>query len=267
MNRTWNTLFSAMVVMGFLNGIAHRVLPAIVADPAGAVLGGFGISLVVWAALAVVTYFLWDGPDRPLTWRDQAVAALAIMMFVAPAPPLSWMALMFIGVHVAFTSPHGSRYRRGAIILLALIVPMFWSRVVFTLVGDQLLRLDAAMVAMATGAERVGNAIAFADGWGYFWIAPGCSSVANISLAFLTFVLVSRIPDRYARVPFPYCLFAVAAVVAINVLRMAITGISREHHALLHGTLGTVAVGWLSLAAMVGISLAGLKRGTLRAEA
>lgn len=253
--------------MGFLNGIAHRALAAVAADPTDAVLGGFGISLVVWAALAAAACFLWGGPDRPLAWRDQAVAALAIVMFLVPAAPLSWVALMFVGIHVAFTSPHGSRHRRGAIILLALIVPMFWSRVLFTLVGDQLLRLDAAMVAMATGAQRVGNAIAFADGWGYFWIAPGCSSVTNVSLAFLAFVLVSRIPDRDERVPFRYCLFAVAAVVAINVLRMAITGISREHHALLHGTVGTMAFGWLSLAVMVGFSLAGLRKGSLRAAA
>ncbi len=119
--------------MGFLNGIAHRAFAAIAADPANAVLGGFGISLVVWAALATAVYFLWGGPDRPFTWRDQAVAAVAIMMFLAPAAPLSWVALMLVGVHVAFTSPQGSRHMRGAIILLALIVPMFWSRVLFTL--------------------------------------------------------------------------------------------------------------------------------------
>jgi hypothetical protein len=52
MNTTWNALFSGIVVMGFLNGIAHRALAAVAADPTDAVLGGFGISLVVWAALA-----------------------------------------------------------------------------------------------------------------------------------------------------------------------------------------------------------------------
>ncbi|WP_353646484.1 hypothetical protein [Mesorhizobium sp. WSM2239] len=48
------------------------------------------------------------------------------------------------------------------------------------------MRLNAGLVAQVTGAPRFGNSIAFGDGWGYYWIAPACSSIANISLEFLT---------------------------------------------------------------------------------
>jgi hypothetical protein len=258
----WNVTFAGMAAIGFLNGSAHRALKALTEDPAGAIRGTFGISVIVWTALVAAVVFLWGGPDRDLARRDVVVAALALLLFLAPAAPLSWVGLTLVAVYLARTSAPGSRHRRGAIILFAVTVPMFWSRLAFSVIGDYLLRLDAALVALVTGAQRAGNAIAFADGWGYYWIAPACSSVANVSLAFLTYVLASEFPDRPGRIPTRYCLLAIGAVVAINIARMSVTGVSRAHYELMHGPAGTLLAGWLTLAAMVGICLFGASRKT-----
>jgi hypothetical protein len=55
-------------------------------------------------------------------------------------------------------------------------------------------------------------------------------------------------------------LLAIFSVVALNIARMGITGISRAHHDLMHGPLGTTLADWLSLAAMTGICWWGIHR-------
>lgn len=263
----WNSLFAGLVAVGFINGSTHRMLAAFDENPAGALLNGFGLSVIVWAALAVALALLSTAPAAPLGRRDWLVAGTALVLFTIPVGPLAWLGLMLVGAYLAATSAAGTRARRAGLIVLALIVPMFWSRVVFSLFGDALLRFDALLVSLAIGARRTGNALAFADGWGYYWIAPPCSSVANISLAVLTYILVSNLSDRRAKIPLFYAVLAVVSVVAINVGRMAITGISRAHYDLMHGPYGAAATSALSLAAMVGICLIGWRRSLAHATA
>jgi hypothetical protein len=191
----------------------------------------------------------------------------AFALFLVPAAPFSWIGLTLIAVYVMRGAAPASIHRRGAAILLAVTVPMFWSRLAFSLFGDALLRIDAALVSATTGAYRVGNAIAFADSWGYYWIAPACSSVANISLAFLVYILTREIPSGERRLPFRYGLLAMFSVVALNIARMGITGISRAHYDLMHGSLGTALAGWLSLAAMTGICWWGFTGCAMRKSA
>jgi hypothetical protein len=253
LNRTWNVAFAGLAVIGFLNGSAHRVQSAVLDDASGAILGTFGISIIVWAGIACATAFLWAPPGRDLSRRDISVALSVSLLFLIPAAPFSWIGLTILAIHLVASSARGSLHRRGGVILLALTVPMFWSRLAISLFGDVLLRLDAGLVALVTGAPRFGNSIAFADGWGYYWIAPPCSSIANISLAFLTFVLASEIPNRSGKIGLRYCFLAVSAVVAINIARLSITGISRAHYDLIHGPAGSFLAGGLSSAAMVGI--------------
>jgi hypothetical protein len=263
----WNSLFAGLVAVGFINGSTHRMLAAFDENPAGALLNGFGLSVIVWAALAVALALLSTAPAAPLGRRDWLVAGTALVLFTIPVGPLAWLGLMLVGAYLAATSAAGTRARRAGLIVLALIVPMFWSRVVFSLFGDALLRFDALLVSLAIGARRTGNALAFADGWGYYWIAPPCSSVANISLAVLTYILVSNLSDRRAKIPLFYAVLAVVSVVAINVGRMAITGISRAHYDLMHGPYGAAATSALSLAAMMGICLIGWRRSLAHATA
>lgn len=65
---------------------------------------------------------------------------------------------------------------------------MFWARIVLSICNDTILAADATLTAAAVGTERNGNIVPFADGSGAMWIAPGCSSFSNLSLAILAFV-------------------------------------------------------------------------------
>jgi hypothetical protein len=256
----FNVVFAGLAVTGFLNGSVLRMKNALSDDPVGAVLGTFGISVIVWVGIGFATAFLWASTGREFSRRDACMALGAFALFLVPAAPFSWIGLTLIAVYIMRGAAPASIHRRGAAILLAVTVPMFWSRLAFSLFGDVLLRIDAALVSAATGGYRVGNAIAFADGWGYYWIAPACSSVANISLAFLVYVLAREIPSGERRLPFRYGLLAIFSVVALNIARMGITGISRAHYDLMHGPLGATLAGWLSLAAMTGICWWGVHR-------
>ncbi len=262
---SWNILFAGLVAIGFANGISHRAMTELRDDPGQAFLNTFQISAIVWVALVVAVSFLFRPPNRSMSNPDGIAAALAIATFLAPAPPLSWLALAGLGGYLAKSSPAGSRHRRAGWILLALTVPMFWSRVVFSLMSDAILRFDAVLVSLVLGTGRTGNTIAFADGWGYFWIAPTCSSIANVSLTFLCWVLVTQTLDTSRTARFRYCFLAAGAVVAINVGRLSLIGISHANYDLIHSPVGSLITGWTTVAVIFGICLYGATSGVKHA--
>jgi exosortase/archaeosortase family protein len=259
-------LFAGLALIGFVNGISHRVVEALREDPGRALLHAFDIGAVVWIALLASLYLFVRQQGQAASRRDMLAAGLAFAAFLAPAPPVSWLGLSGLSVYIAVTSPLGSASRRSAWILLALTVPMFWSRILFLLMSDAILRFDAVLVGLILGTGRSGNAIAFADGWGYFWIAPQCSSLANISLALLCWVVVTqalRRPNAALR----YCLLAVVSVIVINVMRLALTGISHTNYELLHGAAGNLILGWFTFAVTLAICLYGATREVRHAVA
>jgi hypothetical protein len=189
----------------------------------------FQISAVVWVALFFGVSFLLRRPRAPLTHVDKAVAAGAAVAFLAPVAPLSWIALSALAVYILWTSPAGSFPERGGWILLAMTVPMFWSRVMFSLLSDFILEFDAILVGWIVGIERAGNAIAFADGSGYS-LDCACSSLHNVSSRspVLGAVRPAVLP-RAASSAGGGGALACAAVVAINVARLSLIALYREH--------------------------------------
>lgn len=256
-------LFAGLTFIGFANGISHRVVAAVRDNPEQAFLTTFDIGAVAWIALFASIYLIARTGGGTASRTDLMAAGAALLAFLTPAAPFAWIALTCTAPYVALTSPKHSPQRRGAWILLALTVPLFWSRAAFALASDGLLRIDAVLASLLLGTPSRGNSIAFLDGWGYFWVAPPCSSLANVSLALLCWVLMTQALDRRdtGRLHgLRYCLLACAAVVAINVLRLVLTGISHRNYEILHGSLGSLAFGWL----IFGITLAICFHGATR---
>jgi hypothetical protein len=256
-----NELLAGLVLLGFVNGISERVTLSIPVDGfVGAVLLSFDISVLVWAACAIGVAFVLRGPLQPANRSDMAVAVCAAAACLAPIPQLSWLALSAVAIHIVRGSERASLLHRGGWIVLAMTVPMFWGRLIFAALSDFLLAGDAVLIAAVIGTPRVGNAVKFADGSGYLWIAPPCSSLTNVSLVILCWVICTKVTDHIGSLrDAGWILVACAGVVAINVARISLIGLYPGHFELIHGPIGATVANWLIFGVTVGICLLGVR--------
>lgn len=243
-------LFAGLCLLGFANGIVARVGAAIAEDPAGALFGTFGISALVWIAIGVCAVTLWRD-DAPADARDAAVGGAALVAILLPVDWLSWIALTGLALHLLRS---GRAAARAGWILLTVTGAMFWGRVLLVVAGEAVLRADAALAGWLVGVPREGNTLRFADGGGYVWIAAPCSSLTNLSLAILCWVLFAQLRGlRWTWRGALWCLAAAASVVAINTARIGLIVTHRESFELLHGPVGGAIAGWATMLAVVAI--------------
>jgi hypothetical protein len=258
-----NELFSAVALIGFANGICGKVVGSLLSSGiAAALLSTFQISIVVWAALAICIRLLLQAPAQPPERSDWVVVTGALVVFLVPVVEMSWLVISGVAIYLLVTPQGSSILTRGAWILLAITFPMFWSRLLFYMMSNPILEGDAILVGWLVGTQRVGNAIQLADGSGYLWIAPGCSSLANVSLAILCWVTLSKFWDRPSTLrDLGWILAACAAVVGVNVTRISLIGLYPWHYELVHGPVGGAIASWLILGVTVGICHIGVRYG------
>ncbi len=261
-----NQLLAGLVLIGFANGISESIIVTLTTDGLVAALWcTFNISVIVWSACAISISLLLRGPALPAERLDWIVAILAVAAFLMPIGPLSWLVLSGLAIYILRTSSGANSINRGAWILLAMTVPMFWGRLLFSTLNEFILQGDAILVAWLVGTHRLGNAVQFVDGSGYLWIAPACSSLANISLAILCWVTVTKVVDRPSSLAdMAWIILAGIAVVAINVTRITFIGRHPELFDLLHGPIGAAVTSWVVLGATLGICVFGAGRDTAR---
>src|SRR5262249_5648607 len=145
--------------------------------------------------------------------------------------------------------------RSGALILLATAVPMFWSRLLFQFFAKLILEIDASLVGWLLRTERTGNMVRFASDRGYLVIFRPCSSLSNMSLAFLCWITVSEFSGhRRALGDLWWCLLVCGSVLAINVGRMSVMGISLRHYEAVHSQVGDAITNAMILVVTLGWS-------------
>ena len=216
----------------------------------------FGISVLIWVACFVAVSLLLRQPPEPVTRNDLIFGVAVTVAALVPSAKASWIALTGLGLYGLRCFEPGAPARRAAFVILAVTVPMFWSRLAFAMLSDLILQADAILVSLIVGTERVGNTIGFADHSGYLFILPACSSLADVSLAVLGWALFTQaLTRRLSLKDIWWCLAACSAVIVINVTRIALIGLHREHFELLHGAVGAGVAGFLALVAIVGINL------------
>ena len=150
-----------------------------------------------------------------------------------------------------------------SIILFAATVPMLWSKLLFRYFAHVILSIDASLVGFLIGTGSNGTVVPFADGSGSLVIMPACSSLANVSLAFLTWVLVSQYhPHRWSIRDLYFCFVAAAAVVSVNVTRIGLMGLSQWHFSAIHNEWGYVVTNLIIVGLTLGICLLGVRHET-----
>ena len=255
-------LFAGLFILGCANGLAGRVTHTIDVDGwASAIFNTFGISGIVLAACFLGISFILDDQSDEISSADLAVSAALFCLIILPVGAMSWLAVTALSLYILlFTSAKVSRCQ-GAIILLATTVPMLWSRLLFLLFGNFILNIDASLVGIMLGSHQSGNMVEFADHSGTLVIVPGCSSLTNMSLAMLWWVTISQaVRHRWCYQDISWCLLACASVVAVNITRMSLMGLSNSYYDTIHSTGGNIVTNVITLSLTVLICVLGVRR-------
>jgi exosortase/archaeosortase family protein len=258
---TRGEFFAGLFALGCANGLASRAIQSVHRHGwVEALLGTFEISVVVLiSCIAGVSLVL---QDRTIAIRpsELALGAAFVLLVILPIGPVSWLAVAALSLYIINTT-NVSSARRGALILLAVTVPMLWSRLFFHFFAELILRVDASLVAWILHTHRTGDIVEFADGSGVLVILPACSSLANVSLALLCWVTVSQlVSHKNTAYDLFWSLMACVSVVAVNVTRISFMGLSQSHYAMFHSSWGDAVANTTILGLIVGFSLLGVRR-------
>jgi hypothetical protein len=263
----WNSVnqtefFAGLLFLGCANGIAARAIGAVHRIGwSDAMIGTFDVSAIVLAACSSGLWLMMGRREQLAVPVDLIVGVVAFALIALPIGGLSWIAVSGLALYILLFTDADLRMRRGAVILLATTVPMFWSRLLSQFFTNFILEIDASLVGCLLGTERTGNMVRFADESGYLVIFPACSSLANMSLAFLCWVTLSEFPGhRRAISDLWWCLLVCGSVVAINVGRLSVMGISLRHYEVIHSQIGDAITNGMILVVTLGWSFLGVRR-------
>jgi hypothetical protein len=253
--------FAGLFALGCVSGLASRVIQSVNRlGWADALFNTFDISVIVWISCAAGVSLVLR--DRTIGMRSSelAIGAAFVFLVILPIGPLSWLAVTALSLYIIISANVASS-RRGAFILLATTVPMLWSRLLFQFFANLILQIDASLVGWILGTHRTGDIVKFADGSGVLVILPACSSLANVSLAFLCWATVSQlVGHKKSAYDLLWCLLACISVIAVNVTRMSLMGLSQWNYISVHGPWGDAVGNTIILGLIVGISVLGVRR-------
>jgi exosortase/archaeosortase family protein len=253
--------FAGLFILGCASGLTWRIIVSIATMGwMDALFRTFDISVIVCVAcIAGVLLILRD--QTPGVRQFEIVLGMGfVFLVILPIGPLSWIGVTMLSAYI-LVSTEVDTSRRGAAILLAATVPMLWSRVLFNLFANSILAADATLVSWLLGTHRTGNMVEFADKSGQLVIFPPCSSLANVSIAILCWVMFNElVAHKKSNKDLLWCLLACLAVVAVNVSRMAVLGLSQVNYLHLHNQWGDVVANLVTLGLIVGIPALGVRR-------
>src|ERR1700678_4410254 len=137
--------FAALCILGIVNGIGWRAIQSVASQGlAEAVFSTFDVSAVVWIACAIATGFLLEDRGDSVTKIDMAVGGAFLVLVALPIGSASWFALTALGLYLVLIAGAATARWRGAIILIAITIPMLWSKVLFRFFSEFILQIDAA---------------------------------------------------------------------------------------------------------------------------
>jgi len=257
-----NEFFAGLYVLGLANGLVGRLYSTTNFD----VWTGVGFSLdinviVLFACFAGLSAIFSNDDREQIRSTDLAVASVFVIFVAFPIFALSWVAVTGLSLYILLFANGSPARKRGAVILLALTVPMLWSQMLFRFFAKLILDIDAFLVASLLGTDRIGNMVGFADGSGHMVVLPACSSLTNMSLAFLCWVSITQWAEhRWSAVDLLWSLLVCMSVIAVNVTRISLMGLSYWHYEVIHSDLGDMIANFIMLCLMIGFSVLGARR-------
>ena len=250
-----------------MNGAARLAATTIIQEGGlVAAVNLFGVSAIIWMAVAAGASLSFNDPDKtPLGRTDVVAVAAAITLMIIPVAPLSSVALTALGAWVVIRTRRDRPLRRGALIFIAITGSLLWGRALLAAGSDLFLSWDGRIAGLVAGTGGTANVVQFANNAGTYYVAPGCSSLQGISLAIVLWVTVVQYYNltigRRALITLGA---AITGAIVANVLRLAAIASWPAHFDSLHAGLGATVFGWLGLFLIIAAVGIGLRHALFR---
>jgi hypothetical protein len=259
-------LFGGLYILACANGLVSQVRDSI--EQIGWVTATnetFGISAIIFVACIAGVALTLGGAIRRANPIDYVISAVTLLLFALPIGQLAWLAVTILSIYIIFFTAPDDLTRRGSTIMLAATVPLLWSKLLLHFFGDFILAVDTELASWICNTPHDGNIVEFVDGSpGGMVILPSCSSLANMSLAFLCLVTVYKIVGhKWRPMDFVWSLAVSTSALAVNVTRIGLMGMNRPQFELWHGPTGASVTAGLILLLAIGISVLGARREIL----
>lgn len=220
----------------------------------------FGVSAIFWFAC----YALWalasrkDALSRG-TWSDLVVVSGLVAIAMSPFSAASALALTGGAVWLTYSSSSGSADRAVGIVMLGMAAHLVLAPIILTVFGPFILAVDTQFAAIFAGTAAEGNVLAFRGAPGGVVVFGGCSSIGNMSLCVLMWVvLVQLLGVKVDRRLLGYALASMAALFTINTVRLVSFVWFPDHVDVIHHGYIAEIFGWTSLIVMAAIAGAGV---------
>jgi hypothetical protein len=268
------SLLAATLVAASLNRLFAKMAEsvALIGWPE-ATLSLFGVSAVIWIALAVLIDLGGDGDGPPPNRLDWWLCGSALAVCLLPIGWESALALLGLSIVTIARFGTGTIERRLAIVGLALTGPLLFAPLALAFLAPELLRVDAVLVSLLSSQQGSGNVVEFADpalraAGQQLVIYSGCSSFHNISLVGVLFAVVTQLLNlRLTKGMWLLAVAMAAATVAINCARITAIALMPQHYETLHEGWGGQLIGLVSLLAAGAIIVIGGLRSARRQHA
>lgn len=226
-------------------------------------LQGFGISIVVWASVAMALIKIRQSPTLLSNNRNLFIIILVLIAFQLPSSTISWLSLAAFAAVISFDSRNDFTTRVGGKILLAVALREPVSSNLLQLFSPVLLEFDAVMVQNLLGLIQIhthvsGNVIENIHG-GSLIVLESCSSLINLSYALLCWYALSRFfMPEFRRKTFLSGFFVAVFIIILNQSRLALMLQDKDMIDFFHGLIGGGLYGVLILPIVVIITLRGI---------
>lgn len=254
--------FAVLIILGFANGMTNRIFSALEHGFGDAALHLFGINAVLWFALYAVARLGLESPASDRIGRlDLLIAGPVVAASLLPVPVLGTLSALSAAAWLLLTSAPGTPGHRMALIGLAISGPLLWGPIAMRLFAPEVVGLEAALIGGLTGLPTHDNVFQAADGKSTFVVFSACSSLLNVSLAFLLLVtLTQRLGIDLSLRLLPTALLAVVVTIFVNLVRLATIGFYPHLYHYVHEGAGSMMFGMASLLLMGAVVVVGVAR-------
>lgn len=262
-------LICALIYAGLTNALIRPVAASIFENGfVNALLDSFGVNAAVWFSIGLISINLNRCGEAVQRIQFGIVPLIVMIGLMVPSATVSWISVAVLaGWILQQSDDHTLRAAASILVVLALRDPLLSN--LSQLFNTEILALDTWMVSVLVSLFDQAvyhNSNLIQDDKGVrLIILKGCSSLTNLSYAFLIWYSISKTYAPRLTVQGAWSLLLViTSIILFNVTRLALMSMNESNYALIHNATSHALQSVLMLVSVLFISFWGAQCFSLR---